>query len=260
MFTKPEPSAAARRVGGHARTSTPASSGGRLLGVEEHEALRLRARRRRPPRATSDGSSTTTTSGSVIVSWRRIGRSETRVNARSGAPRRSGPYSGNACTPLPFAQQRQREDLGGRLGALAGARVPADLGQLAHRSDSSSARDGALCLAHGLDDAGAAVDGVAGGEDLRVRGPSVLVDGLEQRSELLARPLADRLDDRVDRHDELAAREPARAGGGRSRRARRAASPRTGRPRRSRSPTNATGFVRKRISTPSRRASSTSCS
>ena len=40
--------------------------------------------------------------------------------------------------------------------------------------------------------------------------PAVLVDGLEQRAELVARPLADRLDDHVDRDDELAARHRLR--------------------------------------------------
>ena len=37
----------------------------------------------------------------VTASWRRIGLSSTRVYARIGAPRRSGPYSGNACTLCP---------------------------------------------------------------------------------------------------------------------------------------------------------------
>ncbi len=52
-----------------------------------------------------DGSSTTTTSGSVTVSWRRIGFSSKRVYARIGAPRRSGPYSGKACTALPASSR-----------------------------------------------------------------------------------------------------------------------------------------------------------
>src|SRR5205814_4541047 len=50
-----------------------------------------------------------------------------------------------------------------------------------------------------------AVDCVPGGEDLRIGRPAALVDGLEQRAELVARPLADRLHDRVDGDDELAA-------------------------------------------------------
>ena len=80
-----------------------------------------------PASCTSDGSSTTTTSGCVIESWRRIGTSSTRVNARSGAPRRSGPYSGKRLDALAGAQQRRARELRRRLRALAGARVPADL-------------------------------------------------------------------------------------------------------------------------------------
>src|SRR6266511_4324874 len=87
-------------------------------------------------------------------------------------------------------------------------------GRRARASGSRSARatpalldrtHGPLRFAHRLDDARTAVDGVAGGEDLRIRGLAVPVDALEQRAELLARPLADRLHDRVHRDDELAA-------------------------------------------------------
>ena len=111
----------------NAATSTPARLGGGSLGVHEHEAVSretfgdvdlvqratARARRRRP--------------GCVIASWRRIGLSSMRVYARSGAPRRSGPYSGNACTLLPSCRSARRVELRRGLRALPGARVPADL-------------------------------------------------------------------------------------------------------------------------------------
>ena len=196
----------------------------------------------------------------MIVSWRRIGRSETRVNARSGAPRRSGPYSGNAWTLLP-----SRSSASARIWAAVFAPCPARACQrisvssriAATPSSAATARLASrtawTTLAPPLTASPAAkIFGFA------VR-PSV-VDGLEQREELVARPLADRLHDRVDGNDELAAREPAPAAGGRSRPARRAASPRSGRPRRGRCRRTRPGCRGSGSRRPSRRASSTSCS
>jgi hypothetical protein len=48
---------------------------------------------------------TTTRFGLVTESWRRIGAEEARVYARSGAPRRSGPYSGKACAYDPLRRK-----------------------------------------------------------------------------------------------------------------------------------------------------------
>ena len=106
-------------------------------------------------------------------------------DARECAQRRAAPLRavlGEGLHALAVAQQRQRQDLGGRLGALAGARMPADLGQLAHRSALVERASRALRLGHGLDDARAAVDGVARGKDLRVRRPPLLVHRLRAAS------------------------------------------------------------------------------
>ena len=119
MFTKPEPRPAARRVAGTHSTSTPASSGGAVSAFTSTRPSVARPSAT-PASPTSDGSSTTTRSGSVTESWRRMGRSEMRVNARSGAPRRSGPYSGNACTPLP-----SRSSASARIWAAVLAPCPA---------------------------------------------------------------------------------------------------------------------------------------
>ena len=79
---------------------------------------------------------------------------------------------------------------------------------------------GALALAHGLDDARAAVDRVAAGEDAPVRRAAVVVDddlppvdleAVEAPGQLGARPLADRLDDGVGAQDELGAGNGLRA-------------------------------------------------
>src|SRR5262245_59106129 len=86
-------------------------------------------------------------------------------------------------------------------------------GRRGHASGSRSAPscersiqrlDGTFGLAHGLDDAGAAVDRVAGREDLRIRRAPLLVRGIDQLAELVAEALADRLDDGVDGNDEFA--------------------------------------------------------
>src|SRR5581483_2776457 len=62
-----------------------------------------------------------------------------------------------------------------------------------------------LRLAHRLDDARAAVDGIAAGEYARVGGaPRLWIGGREQRRELRPDALADRLDDGVGTQGELA--------------------------------------------------------
>ena len=177
-----------------------------------------------------------------------------RGAARRGAPARTPGTPERPCRP----HLRQRQDLGGRLGALAGARMPADLGQLAHRNDSSSAatarfasRTAWTTLAPPLTASPAA----------KIFGFAVLPSsstGLEQRRGT-RRAAAGRSPSRPCRRGRrIRCPGSAPAAGGRSRRGRRVASRRTGRPHVP-SPTNPTGFVRKRISTPSRRASSTSC-
>ena len=184
----------------------------------------------------------------MIASCRRIGRSAT---ARERPQRRSAPFwavLGKRLDALPAAQQRQREDLRSRLRALARARMPADLGHPVHRSVSSSVETARFAsvtawttLAPPLTASPAA--------NLRVLGAALLVDGLEQGSELVAWLLADRLDDGVDgitnslpgtgsgRRRPLSSGAPSRISAQRT-------------PSTCPSPTNATRLVRKRISTP----------
>ena len=148
---------------------------GAVVGVDEHAVRRARGPRRRRPRATSDGSSTTTRSGSVdgvVAADRPVGE------ARVGAERRAaalGPVLGEGLDALARAQQREREHCAAVFAPWPGAGVPADLGQLgAQRLRRSRARR-RLPSRDRLDDARAAVDGVAAGEELRVRrcGPSL---------------------------------------------------------------------------------------
>ena len=93
-----------------------------------------------PASCTSDGSSTTTRSGigdRVVPADRPVGDARERAQRRAAALRA---VLRERLHALAVPQQRQRQDLGGRLGALSRARVPADLGQAVHRSASSSAR------------------------------------------------------------------------------------------------------------------------
>ena len=172
MFTKPEPCA-------FRRAASPARS----------------ARRRRPARAAAASPlKSTNPSGSqpvgdaglvderrlehddeirvgdrVVPADRPVGDASERAQRRAAALRA---VLRERLDALAVAQQREREDLGGRLGALAGARVPADLGHVRSSQRLVERANRALRLRHGLDDARAAVDGVSGGKDLRVRRPA----------------------------------------------------------------------------------------
>ena len=182
---------------------------------------------------TSEGSITTTTSGRVTASWRRIGLSSTRVYARIGAPRRSGPYSGKACALWPALSASLGEQLRSGLRALSCARMPADLDQVRLPQVRVDRARRELGAADGLDD-GRSRRWIASpavkyfGFPVR---PSCVdrdrvtdeLDAVDPREELSARPLADRLDDRVAVEQELGARDLLRAARALTRPARRAA-------------------------------------
>ena len=205
MFTKPEPCASASRAAGTQRTSHAVELDRRLLAVEEHEPVLLQpvgdARLVDERRLEHDDE--VRVGDRVVAADRPVGDAGERAQRRA-APLRA--VLRKRLNALAVPQQRQRQDLGGRLGALAGARVPADLGQLASsqplveraRPRASLSATASTTLAPPLTASPAAKIFGFG-----VR--PVLVDGLEQRAELVARPLADRLHDRVDGDDELAA-------------------------------------------------------
>ena len=174
-FTKLDPPLCGEPRRRHAAHRQPSSSGGVSSAFSENEPAGARPSATSAS-CTSDGSSTTTRSGSVdgvVAADRAVG------NARERAQRRAaplGPVLGERLDALARSQQREREHLGSGLRALAGARVPADLGQLASREAPVDRERRALSLAHGLDDARAAVDGVAAGEDAPVGRAALVVD------------------------------------------------------------------------------------
>src|SRR5205085_2561670 len=145
---------------------------------------------------------TTTRSGLVTPSWRRIGRSAIRVNARSGAPRRSGPYSGNAWTLLPVCSSASA-----RTCAAVFAPWPARACQRISVMADEELVDGCcgeLPLAHRLDGALPAVQHVAAREDPRIdRAASRRVDVLEELRIFGPRALAECLHNRVRVEHEL---------------------------------------------------------
>ena len=109
------------------------------------------------------------------------------VVARVRAHRRAaplGPVLGERLHALALAQEGDGEQLGGGLRALAGPRVPADLLHAAVPRSAIDRARGELALAHGLDDRGAAVGGVARGVEPRSRssGPGS-TDGAAARAE-----------------------------------------------------------------------------
>ena len=128
MFTKPEPSVLASRSAGTQRTSTPSSSGGASSplkstnpsGCEPVRDARLVHERR------LEHDDDVGVGDRVVPADRPVGDARERAQRRAAA---LGPVLRERLHALAVAQQRQRQDLGGRLGALAGARVPADLGQ-----------------------------------------------------------------------------------------------------------------------------------
>ena len=76
------------------------------------------------------GSCTTTTSGVSTGSCERIGPTETRQNAATGAPVRSEPKLGIACATRPLSKCRGRQQLGRGHDTLTTAAVEPDLGGL----------------------------------------------------------------------------------------------------------------------------------
>ena len=143
----------------------------------------------------------------VVAADRPVGDSGECAERRAAALR---PVFRERLNALSVPHLRQRQDLGGRLGALAGARVPTDLGQLAHRNDSSSAATARFASRTAWTTLAPPLMASPAAKIFGFAVHAVLVDGLEQRQELLAGALADRLHDRVDGDDEFAARDRLR--------------------------------------------------
>ncbi len=145
-FTKSEPSVLASRCGRNAAHMEAVELGRRVLAVHEHDSFRLQSVRdaRLVHERGLEHDDDVGIRDRVVPADRAIRDARERPQGRSTALRT---VFGERLDTLPAAQQRQSEDLRSRLGALAGARMPADLGHAVHRSASSSAETARLASA-----------------------------------------------------------------------------------------------------------------